>query len=171
VKIFFLDIDGVLNSINDFGPDAENVSIADKEKYYRRINKTNMANLNKIVLETGAKGILSSSWRMCGYKYIYENHLLPAGFIGELIGETDIYKDYVSRGFEIQKWLEKNGRPDSFTILDDDPDMNGLYPYLIQTDFVNDGLKEKHANWAINMLNGKTHNLEGPQILLEKRGL
>lgn len=162
--LIFLDIDGVVNCADDFCPTAKNLSIPDPENPYRRLNKNKITLLNEIIEKTGAKCVLSSNWRMFGYKNVLAKHLIPAGFKGELIGETPPERrGYRPRGFEIAEWLKENNFEGTFIILDDNPDMVHLRGHLIHTDFYEGGLMEKHVKWAIAALNGNNPQLEGPQ--------
>ncbi len=156
-KVVFLDCDGVLNSVEDFieNPSSD-VSIQDSYRNNLRVNRKNVENLNKIIEATGAKIVLSSSWRVMSYEYIYVSHLQPAGLVGKMIGQTpdlnNRFTKYTPRGYEIQEWMEENYLPKNFVILDDNHDMRHLVPNLVLTDFFEGGLKEEHIQPAIDVL-------------------
>jgi hypothetical protein len=108
MKIIFLDIDGVLNthkSIGRFGFDF--------------IDHILVALVARIVRETKAKIVLSSTWRIdkkdqeLALRALREQGLEIHDFTPVLVGED--------RHVEIQAWLDKN-QVERFAILDDDPD-------------------------------------------------
>lgn len=146
MKVLFLDIDGVLNSQNWFGY----MQYCIKNNMYNRVmnfvdnpdeyieykmtmlDDRAIANLNRIVDETGCKVVLSSSWR-CLWNPTENNKMLEAlklkGFKYDFYGMTPRIpqKDFgQERGIEIQTWMDKeleNNEIESFVILDDDNDM------------------------------------------------
>lgn len=126
-----------------------------------------VAALNRITDTTGAKIVISSSWRWANLGKDAEDYLKQWGVTGEVIDITPILETAwkpgnklwvgVPRGREIQAWLDKNKKLDadkceSFVIIDDDKDMEHLAPFLIHTPF-DVGLTENDANRAIEMLN------------------
>ena len=155
-RIIFLDIDGVLNHHGYFR--------TAKDKNERDpIDPENVKALNKIIENTGAKVVISSTWRMF-YDHKAIQRLLDAkGFEGEVIGETpDIYTEYkfnAPRGCEIDLWIKNNMEsPYSYrryVIIDDDSDMLLQHKdHLILTDFTGGGLTENAAYRATRMLQG-----------------
>lgn len=131
MKIIFLDIDGVLNHEAFY-----------KERYEKRYDEGAIAhpyseidpkcveNLNTLCKESGAKVVISSTWRHSGLDYckdVLEFH----GFNGEIIDITPHSRCNMSlRGNEILQWIRDNhklvGDYYNFTeyvILDDDSDM------------------------------------------------
>ena len=154
MKVLFLDIDGVLNSENWFGyvqycinndmynrvlnfVDIDNehkYKYIDDERIKRKLNMIDdraIANLNRIVEETGCKVVLSSSWRSSreSDNALTEYILKLKGFKYELYGVTPRIwaKEFgTQRGEEIQVWMDKESEKneiESFVILDDDSDM------------------------------------------------
>ena len=152
-KIIFLDVDGVLNYKECWRkrPPLSHPSIV--------FAKECIEQLNRIIEETGAKLVISSTWRF--YKEHYEALTTESisGIKGEFIGETpDLLPDVTretSRGLEIKEWLEEFGEPCKFIIIDDDDDMSDIIDHLVQTDFEGLGLTEKLADVAISMLNSE----------------
>ena len=119
MKVIFLDIDGVLN-----------VCYGEYDKYGQEFHPLFVDNLRLIIEATGAKIVISSSWRMSGLqtmKDMWKYRNLP----GEIIDITPdgwvLYKkglvpqDY-DRGHEIKYWLEHN-EVENYVIIDDDTDM------------------------------------------------
>ncbi|MES2397908.1 MAG: HAD domain-containing protein [Bacteroidota bacterium] len=139
MKIIFLDIDGVLNVIGQ-----------GHDEYGQIFHKHFEDNLKRIIDETGAKIVVSSSWRSCGLKVMQEMWE-KRGLPGEIIdvtpslrlqkgGSIAFYNDKlerhptesvqgysIPRGCEIEYWLRNEawriGTIDGYVILDDDTDM------------------------------------------------
>lgn len=147
MKIIFLDIDGVLNS-------EKSMRELYNEGGLRLLNDypapEHVKWLNKIISKTGAKIVVTSTWRKLHnfLSLLYIFHL--CNIEGELIGTTlNLHK---RRGYEIQDWLDNSGYTvESFVILDDDSDMEHLMDYLVKTD-TTIGLTEKEADKAIEIL-------------------
>lgn len=146
MKVLFLDIDGVLNSQNWFGY----MQYCIKNNMYNRVmnfvdtpdeyteykltmlDDRAIANLNRIVEETGCKIVLSSSWR-CLWNPNENERTIEAlklkGFKYDFYGLTPRIpqNDFgQERGIEIQAWIDKElekNEIESFVILDDDNDM------------------------------------------------
>ena len=161
MKIIFLDIDGVLNY----------------EEYYKRgrvdkpyplseICPQAISNLNRICNDTGAKIVVSSSWRGDGINYC-SNILKECGFEGDVIditGNESYYHEWAERGNEILKWLKdkKLYKYDSYkvtdhdyVIIDDDNDMLYQQRHNFFECSPNTGLTEKMAEDIISFLNTK----------------
>ena len=160
MKIIFLDIDGVLNSV-------DSCERAGKNFFSDNPDPEHIKWLNFIIEQTGAKIVISSTWRKhCTYLSLWR--LLDAfGFKGTIIGATPETNDI--RGNEIRCWIDRytNGRDwrltktddkldpiESFVILDDDSDMGELLPFLVKCKNEK-GLTEAEAIKAIEMLNKK----------------
>lgn len=150
MKVIFLDFDGVITI---------------PPKWYINANKIKW--IKKIVDETDAKIVVSSSWRRENVKET----------INDIIGKTkrcprnkmlywliDNFYDVTSwfsdkkyngtgRGGEIQTWLDKHSEVDNYVIIDDDGDMldSQLY-HFVQTNY-EDGITETEAIRAIKVLN------------------
>lgn len=146
-KVVFLDIDGVLNSQEWYwSPEhvwrKEYMSRRESELCPQHINR-----LNRITDTTGAKLVLSSTWRLAGLDNLIDL-FRNMGITGEFIGETPILSSI--RGHEIGAWLSEND-VDKFVIIDDDSDMGALSKYLYQTDH-RLGLTREIADSIINAL-------------------
>ena len=145
MKVLFLDIDGVLNSENWFAyriycvknnmvnilmnfVDTDDRNIKHK---LTMLDDRAIANLNRIIEETGCKVVLSSSWRSSiESENIFTQDLLKLkGFKYEFYDVTPRlwFSDFsIRRGEEIKFWLDKESEKheiESFVILDDDSDM------------------------------------------------
>jgi hypothetical protein len=114
--IIFLDIDGVLCTQNQWKPEV----MADDG--YSQFNQQCVKNLNKLIEQTNAKVILTSSRRINKTVEAFAAILQRRGFRGELLGKINENAELsaVSRGDEIREWLEKYGEPARYVIIDDD---------------------------------------------------
>ena len=146
MKAIFLDFDGVITI-----PPRWYLK-ADKIKYIKRI-----------VDETGAKIIVSSSWRMDTVEetrknMIYKEKRCPRNkmlywLIDNIYDVTPVYGLGNGRGGEIQKYLNDHPEIENYVILDDDHDMwdSQIY-HFVQTNY-EDGITEVETVRAIKVLN------------------
>ncbi|MFA5024197.1 MAG: HAD domain-containing protein [Patescibacteria group bacterium] len=147
MKVVFLDIDGVLVSFasmhlpNEILPLSMQPVDAFDEKCVGR--------LKNILDKTGAKIVLTSSWRKLFDIAEMIEHFKNHGIVG-IIDCTASLNDH--RGKEIQLWLDEN-KVDKFVILDDDDDMLHLSSDLVKTNWKL-GLEDNDMELAIEMLNG-----------------
>lgn len=145
LKIIFLDFDGV-------------VSVLETRW---ELSDRHLERVKKICDETGAKIVISSSWRRKSVvetmKKIYGqdanvatcNSLLNINYV---IGVTERLGP-ASRGREIKKWLDEHPGMERYVILDDD-DFDMLpeqKPFLIQTDWAA-GIEDEDVERAIEIL-------------------
>ena len=146
MKIIFLDIDGVLNTMSNWG----------SRPVEKRFSPECISALNRITEYTGAKIVISSTWRnIMGY-YELSDLLLFAGVKGEIIGKTPPVKlSGGRRGEEIERFLYEYRKSEfdvsSFIILDDNTDMGDLMEHLVWCDSKT-GLTERLADIAIEKL-------------------
>lgn len=160
LRIVFLDIDGVLNSGPFIREQAETVGLWDAAD----IDVRKMALLNQILERTGAKVVISSSWRKIYPNDVLEQMLRKRGFAGEIVGHTDeLWRTPegkpLFRGHEIDAWLNDDAPEpvEAFVILDDDSDMVHLTRWLVKTSF-EEGLTQDHVERAVEMLSSKDDN-------------
>lgn len=150
-KIIFLDVDGVLNSI-----DSE-----DHIGGCIGIDYSGVKLLREIVDKTGAEIVLVSSWKRGWHKTGPTSRLayyLEARLEQESLSIVDKTEDSITnRGEGIHNWLLEHPEVESWIILDDevfeDYEQYGCMPHLVKTDFYDGGLKEKHVEQAISLLN------------------
>ena len=191
MKVIFLDIDGVLNGwdlseyikyniwnilpykkIKDF--------IRTRLSHHIDIDRKRVKRLSKICKKTGAKVVLSSSWKnrliddSCERYYDSDINKLFWNLIDtyhiEIIGKTQIIKESHKREDEIKAWLsEYDGKIENYIILDDeDSDLQSFVGnHLIKTshkDYAGcicysemkwSGLTKAHVKQAISILNNK----------------
>ena len=174
ISAIFLDIDGVLNSHRHFKslnedatPNPVEFELAcDIENLYDppcprsvilnsilHIDYKAVQVLNEIIAKSGAKVVISSSWRHMNPLEAIKRMLDFKGFKGEIIDMTSVDLDsweYTCRGHEIQEWMDRNP-VDSFVILDDDSDMDYLSGHLVQTSF-SEGLTSIHIKPTLRVL-------------------
>lgn len=151
MKIVFLDFDGVIVSMAEFS--FEKTTSHHFDPRY-------IARLNAIVRQSGAKVVISSSWRTIHSLSALRALLESSGFKGEIIDCTPVFEYEPAqglcdigqiRGREIQAWLERH--PDSITsfVVLDDLEIDFLAANQILTDMV-DGLCEEHVEQALAIL-------------------
>ena len=170
MKVIFLDVDGVLNSTNSLHEDES-------------LEDALVLRLKKIVNATGAKLILSSSWRelwtavrkLMDKLDKYDMHL--SGMTGHGVSlefvakkgftptERYIYVYYnyetgmkekavYDRGAEIAWWLDNHDGIESFVILDDDSyDIKSYYPDNLVNTSFKTGLTDNDVEKSIKILN------------------
>jgi hypothetical protein len=120
MKVIFLDIDGVLNVISQ-----------GHDKYGAIFHYHLVENLEKIIIQTSAKIVITSTWRASGLKQMqsmWKDRKLP----GEVIGITPHSRDR-HRGKEIEYYINHTDI-DRFVIIDDDNDMlKAQRKYFVKT--------------------------------------
>jgi hypothetical protein len=174
-KYLFLDIDGVLNHDEWFESDGYKqhqqnwrVSMFDPKCVER---------VNTILRETGAKLVVSSSWRgMSDLEEIFEGVGLPTEFdvtpyADKIYSKYEYHEDseVFWRGSEIKYFLERHPHS-SYVILDDDRDMleeqlpcfintcgDRIYHKELYLKNQGSGLTDKCMNEAIKILNNEIH--------------
>lgn len=111
MKILFLDIDGVCNSVTTFTKDPHAHFPIDSYMAFL---------VGKIKLDTGCEVVLSSSWR-----HHKESEEQIEKRIVPLYGRTPFSRtrERDLRGYEIQDWLSVHPEVEAYAILDDDNDM------------------------------------------------
>lgn len=154
VKIIFLDIDGVLNCASEYGT-VKN-KLPNIPGYWLHVPEL-IERFNKIIDATGAKIVVSSTWRIGETIDSMRAVLSSMGVKGELIGLTPNFSTaYSVRGNEIKSWIDTNidrGQFQNYVIIDDDSDML----YWQKDNFVNTngqvGLTDRDCMKAIRILN------------------
>eukprot|EP00927_Polykrikos_kofoidii_P062670 TRINITY_DN57478_c0_g1_i1.p1 TRINITY_DN57478_c0_g1~~TRINITY_DN57478_c0_g1_i1.p1 ORF type:complete len:358 (-),score=33.69 TRINITY_DN57478_c0_g1_i1:224-1219(-) len=139
-KYIFLDVDGVLHSAH-FAKHP--------------FNDDCMIELSRIIRDTGASIVLSSTWRLNKIQHAAVDRTLLRYGIPKTIGATPQLKGPANgRASEILEWLSQNTADRHVSwIAIDDMDMPLLGDKLILTD-KDDGLTRYDARLAITELNG-----------------
>ena len=166
-KYLFLDFDGVLNTAN-YAKRLKWEGIDLYDEFGPMFDPTAIANLKRIVDETGCKIVLSTTWRNEGFmrmEALWKDRNLP----GELMSMTPIllcttYQDARNGEFfsiternakalEINAWLEQTGKQCSYVIIDDENVFfQSQQKHLVLTN-EHDGLTYEKAKLAIEILN------------------
>lgn len=129
-KIIFLDIDGVLNTERWHCQTASNEL---QDEYGYKFDPVAVTNLSKIIEETGADIVISSSWKFMGLskmRKMWKDRKLPGNVIGitpntvsdEFLLNVDLDNmDIMAiRGQEVKEWLMlKKNEITNYVILDD----------------------------------------------------
>ena len=169
-KLVFLDFDGVLNSSEFAAHLYRNNESAQDDKGLDLFDPQTIDCMNRIVDATGAKIVVTSSWRYLGLAKLQELWK-ERGLHGEIIGMTSLHvvdELILEKGLE---WLEEemNGFPRSeeiahwmksyninanYVILDDLPMPKDLQPHFVQVN-PKFGLSDLQVKQAIEILNSK----------------
>ena len=155
--LVFLDVDGVLNSGD--GNNAIGQLILDGfvpvHQDQRWFQPRHIRLLNAIELRSGARLVLSSTWRLSHHEGAVEALMKEAGYRGRgFFGKTD--SGGPTRGAEIRRYLSyhhilKWARPVPYVVLDDDWDKDLDPDHFVQTDY-QEGLAERHVERALKIL-------------------
>lgn len=163
-KIIFLDIDGVLNT-RDWHSRMTKDTLKDEFGY--AFDPAAVANLARIIEETDAVIVISSSWKFFGVaklREMWKIRNLP-GTILDITPNTVSDKMLlnanledmelgVCRGNEIKEWLSKHkGEVSNYVIIDDFDDLlpEQMSHAVITNTLI--GISESDAEKAITILN------------------
>ena len=143
MKVIFLDVDGVLISQQSgFGH-------YDVRGTREEFGEDHWARYRRILEVTGAKVVVSSTWRI-GRDLEELQELLGSEVIGRTPTDRTLETTRV-RGDEIEEWLNEHPGVEEFVILDDETDMGVLGDYLVKTEF-STGLLDCHVEECIRRL-------------------
>lgn len=147
-KYLFLDVDGVLNH-------SEYLSYSHVFKYpYCWFDPVCVERVKEILNKTGAKLVISSSWRKdSNLSHIFNQVGLPSRFdVTPVLLKDDVE---LARGLEIAEYLQSQNNPKyTYAILDDD--IYDLTPeQLRHTIHCEDGLTQDLVQKAIQLLNNE----------------
>ena len=146
MDVIFLDFDGVLNTRRF------------RTVHSGMIDEKHMIFLRRIVETTGARVVLSTSWRI-HWDVLPENRSETGWEIDRIFGKYGIeivgkVSEGLDRAKEIQHWLDGHPNVERYVILDDSPFGWGeLAQHLVQTGGLQDGLDNRTAEMAIAVLN------------------
>lgn len=169
MKVIFLDFDGVLNN-SEYQARlyGKGLPTTDKDGH-ELFDPNSVERLNRIVDQTKAKIVVSSSWRYLGLAALQELWK-ERGLNGQIIGMTSMHAvdEYIMehgldwldggvianspRAVEIEKWLQEHDYIDHYVILDDLPMSTALQPHFIQVN-PKYGLSDLQVKQAIEILN------------------
>lgn len=184
-KIIFLDIDGVLNGYNFWNTLGWDIicflHLGEKCKgWYRKltkpsgVHKSKVKRLAKLVKITGAKVVMSSTWRISFWRYLVSRETCSENIkiLAKLFKDYDIEVVDITpyslsttdrREREIKLWLSTNmDKVESFVVLDDEKfDLQSFVgTRLVQTKkgkgrFTYLGLTNKNIKTAMSILDNK----------------
>ena len=142
MKVIFLDIDGVLNGIEYQMTATEEPPL---------IDKTRLVILKEIIDKSGAKVVLSSSWK----KAWYPQCLFDLVFCNAGIVVHDVTPSVGRKRDEITAWLKEHPETESFAIIDDaEGGWSELLPRVVITDPLHTrGLEKEHIEKVLRLLN------------------
>jgi len=154
VRIVFLDFDGVLNArafVERAGSSTSPTSPASPA--LELLDPGAVARVEALCVVTGASIVVSSSWRASLAVDALERMLRAKGLrTAQVLGATPFIPHKRGRGQEIQRWLdEAHGVPDGIVILDDEPSMLHLTPWLVETSFET-GLTDADVEAAVRVI-------------------
>jgi hypothetical protein len=183
MKVIFLDIDGVLNSEKAYRSGECNYTKWNwengTEDHHQSFCSWSKELLNKLIEETDAKIVISSTWRSSGIEFMRKVWELE-GMRGEIIGITpsfrgDINGYTIPRGCEIdyylehdlkfhhinwdngvqQEYIEKSGI-ENYIIIDDDSDMlyeqRNHFVHVLPSPRNKEGFNQKYYKEALAKL-------------------
>lgn len=164
MKVLFLDCDGVLNNTHAWEQmhrDANAKEAAAKAAGVEPVFGIEVVYvtdfvcvmlLHEIIARTGARIVLSSTWRrdpdavqlLRDRKVLTPENSHPALCTPILDG---------LRGHDIERWMQVNGEPERYAIVDDDSDfIEHQQPYHVKTNCYI-GLQREHAERLVAILN------------------
>lgn len=131
MKIVFLDIDGVLNCEVFYKKRAEQIGWQKLLDYPKsEFCPERVSLLNELLEKSGAKIVVSSTWRLGRSIEELQSMFESIGIVGGIIGKTDHISN-ACRGTEIEQWIRNHPAIiqqeyhiyNKYIILDDDSDM------------------------------------------------
>lgn len=164
MKVILLDFDGVLNCAKS---KSRVPSPKEPNVWYVGIDSDKMRNLVKIVQETNAKIVLTTTWREHYEVGAYKQEDPVGKYMNNKFRKfgLKIY-DKIQRGKRFDRgrgvkvWLDEHPGVTDFVILDDEEmgyynDYDLFDPHFVKTLWDGHGLTENCANAAIRILNGE----------------
>jgi hypothetical protein len=197
MKIIFLDIDGVLNCEEAYRSGqceyVEWVWEDGRKDHYQRFCSWSKELLNRLIRETGAKIVISSTWRLSGIEFmrkVWEMEKME----GDIIGITPSMRTdgiRIPRGMEIEyfldnglgfkhvNWDKKTQRKymdksdvENYIILDDDSDMlykqRNHFVHVLPSPRNTAGFNQHYYEIAKAILDKSVIELNYPEVLDNK---
>lgn len=167
LKLIFLDFDGVLNSNQYFNSyyyfnllKENNIQDAIEDVFAKaphfHIDPQAIELINQLVEQSGAKVIVSSSWRKVFALDKINTMLGLRGANFQCVDITSFKFGYRYRGYDIKEYLsdlkqDKNIIPKSFVIIDDIDEFSNYQPQFVQTSMTT-GFTIDNLNRALKIL-------------------
>ncbi len=160
-NIIFLDIDGVLNTINHL----KRQKIASGKATNKKWDPTACKHISLLCEHYGARIIITSSWRheynIEQLKEFFASNEIPSKLIKDV---TSSYapqqdKNNYCRGHEIQHWLQNNSpKITSYVIIDDEAEfLESQQDHLVRVDKKKGFATKEAVTKASNILEKKHH--------------
>ncbi len=171
MKIVFLDIDGVLNSVDSAIAYHWLKINMDKRTNEERLDMISVQLLKRLCETVDAKIVVSSTWRLGRTKddfvRIFNNYHWPDF---PYVGRTD--SDGQQRGDEIRRYVDANNiAHDEYIILDDDSDMlPEQHDRFVHVSNVN-GFRSKHYCRALRLFGMPDERLESQVNFVRKTNI
>ena len=200
MKIIFLDIDGVLNCESAYRNGEcqyqEWIWEDGRKDHYQRFCVRSKELLNKLIDETDAKIVISSTWRHSGIEFMKKVWVMEE-MSGEIIGITPSLRTKgldIPRGLEIayflnndlqfnhinwdeviqQEYMDKSG-VENYIIIDDDSDMlynqRKHFVHVLPSPRNKDGFNQHYYEIAKSMLEKTVIELNYTQELDTKENI
>lgn len=200
MKVIFLDIDGVLNCESAYRNGEcqyQEWTWEDGRKdHYQRFCVRSKELLNKLIDETGAKIVISSTWRHSGIEFMRKVWKMEE-MSGDIIGITPSLRTKgldIPRGLEIayflnndlqfnhinwdkviqQEYMDKSG-VENYIIIDDDSDMlynqRKHFVHVLPSPRNKDGFNQHYYEIAKSMLEKTVIELNYTQELDTKENI
>lgn len=144
MKVIFLDFDGVITTLESrWNIDSEKCKL-----------------VKRICDETGAKIVISSSWRKSNFEYTMKQFSKESFLLYDYV--VDVTKRLsisgsasitIPRGVEILEYIESHDSITNYVILDDDTDMLLWQRNHFVHTSTYEGINEKNVEQAIKILN------------------
>lgn len=122
MNIIFLDIDGVLNSVDSAIAYHNWLPRGSRQQMEDRLDPVSIGLLKQLCDQTEAKIVISSTWRRGRTTKDFIKIFAAYGWHdAPVINRTPVLD--TERGYEIQEWLDSHPEVTNYVILDDDSDM------------------------------------------------
>lgn len=150
MRVVFLDIDGVLNTL-ETSPSLGWIIQRPRDGIEARF----VERLESVCRRGEAKIVLSSSWRTFLPRHGHDVAavLRDAGIDAELVGVTP--REPWRRGEQIAAWLAEHPEVQRYVVLDDNDDMEALPPERVVITESTQGLTWADADRAVLILQGR----------------
>lgn len=155
MKVLFLDIDGVLNSVSWYKnrPHRFLKDNPEESDWACELDPSAILVFKKLVHDVpDLQIVISSTWRRNYELSEFQRRLSQMLSIepSRVIDRTPWLNTI--RGLEIQDWLTRNPQVTKFAIIDDDSDMGDLMDHLFKTTW-DEGMKMEHAQALTEFFN------------------
>ena len=153
-KFIFLDIDGVLIEFKN----EESVNHEDFN-YDKDWHKEGVDNVNKLVNETGAKVVITSSYRKTKSLKELQDKFDEVGLKFKIHGITS--NDKLTRGTEVEDYVKEHNIKHFVVIDDQNHDFHNVCPECFVKVTVNKGFSKENLNKAIKIFSkGLNENIK-----------